>query len=160
MTLTHDLRRELERSDIDYGLIKHRHTERATDEARALGVSPEHVAKTVVLTTDDGYIRAVIAACDHLDLHKVRGLLGSNQHVRLATEAELVVAYPMYELGAVPPFGGPAGDRVLFDDRLAKSDSVIIEAGTHEESLRMKSADLVKLAGAEVADISASGFAD
>jgi Ala-tRNA(Pro) deacylase len=154
MTLTIDLRHALERAQVDYDLIEHRHTERATDEARAIGVSPEQVAKTIVLATDDGYVRAVLSASDHLDLRKVRQLLGPDKHVRLATEAELVVAYPMYALGTVPPFGVPAGDRVLFDGWLAKRDAVIIEAGSHEESLRMKTTDLLTLTTAEVADIS------
>jgi len=66
----------------------------------------------------------------------------------------------MYELGAVPPFGVPAGDRVLFDRRLAQRDSVVLEAGSHNESLRMKTADLLTLSGAEVADIAANGLGE
>ncbi|MGZ8783828.1 MAG: aminoacyl-tRNA deacylase, partial [Gaiellaceae bacterium] len=119
-------------------------------------VPPEHVAKTVVLTTVEGYVRAVVAASDHLDLNKARRLLGGDKQARLATEAELVFAYPMYELGAVPPFGVPAGDRVLFDQRLAERDSVLLEAGSHKESLRIKTADLLALTKAEVADIAAT----
>jgi Ala-tRNA(Pro) deacylase len=158
MTLTLDLPRELDRAGVDYELFDHPHTERAADEARAIGVAPEQVAKTIVLAADDGYVRAVVAASDHLDLHKVRDVLGRDKHVRLATEAELVIAYPMYELGAVPPFGVPAGDRVLFDRWLAERDSIVIEAGTHEESLRMKTSDLLTLTAAEVVDIGGSGF--
>jgi Ala-tRNA(Pro) deacylase len=151
-----DLRQELERAGFDYDVIDHRRTETARDEAEAIGVPPEQVAKTVVLTTVEGYVRAVVAASDHLDLHKARRLLGGDKHARLATEAELVFAYPMYELGAVPPFGVPAGDRVLFDQRLAERDSVLLEAGSHKESLRIKTADLLALTKAEVADIAAT----
>ncbi len=154
MTIASELRHELERAGFDYDVIDHRRTETARDEATATGVPAAEVAKTVVLTTADGYVRAVLAASDHLDLHKVRQLLGDEQ-ARLASEAELVFAYPMYELGAVPPFGVPAGDRVLFDRRLAERESVLLEAGSHRESLRMKTADLVSLCKAEVADIAA-----
>ncbi|MGZ8793455.1 MAG: aminoacyl-tRNA deacylase [Gaiellaceae bacterium] len=155
MTVATDLRQELERAGFDYDVIDHRRTETARDEAKAVGVPPEQVAKTVVLTTVEGYVRAVVAASDHLDLHKARQLLG-DKHGRLASEAELVFAYPMYELGAVPPFGVPAGDRVLFDQRLAEHDSVLLEAGSHKESLRMKTVDLLALTKAEVADIAAT----
>jgi Ala-tRNA(Pro) deacylase len=75
--------------------------------------------------------------------------------VRLATEAELAVTYPMYELGAVPPFGVPTGDRVLVEKVLASRDSVVFDAGTHSESLWLKTADLVTLSGGEVVDIAA-----
>jgi Ala-tRNA(Pro) deacylase len=84
----------------------------------------------------------------------VREVIGDNQ-ARLASEEELVFAYPMYELGAVPPFGVPAGDRVLFDRRLAQRDSVVLEAGSHSELVRLKTADLLTLSGAEVEDIAA-----
>jgi Ala-tRNA(Pro) deacylase len=157
VTVTTDLRQELERAGFDYDLIDHRRTETARDEARAIGVPPEVVAKTVVLTTDEGYLRAVISASEHVDLHKVRQLLG-DKHARLASEAELALAYPTYELGAVPPFGVPAGDRVLVDQELAQRDSVVLEAGAHNESLRMKTADLLAISSAEVADIAVNGL--
>ncbi|MGZ4347404.1 MAG: aminoacyl-tRNA deacylase [Gaiellaceae bacterium] len=152
MTLIRDLRHELDRADVDYDLIEHRRTETASDEARAIGVAPDEVAKTIVLTVGERYVRAVIPACDHLDLRKVRQHL-ADKRARLASEAELALAFPMYELGAVPPFGVPAGDRVLFDRRLAERDSVVLEAGSHTESLRMKTADLLSLSGAEIAEI-------
>jgi Ala-tRNA(Pro) deacylase len=154
---TVDLRRDLDRAHVGYDLIEHAHTERATDEAKAIGVPPEQVAKTIVLVTNDGYVRALVAASDQLDMHKVRELLGGGKHVRLATEAELVAAYPMYELGAIPPFGLPAGDRVVFDRGLAQRDSVIVEAGSHNESLRVRTADLLTVTGAEQVDIAVRG---
>jgi Ala-tRNA(Pro) deacylase len=156
MTVTHHLTEALDRAGIDYDLITHRRTETATDEARAIGVRPEEVAKTVVLASGDSYVRAVIPASEHLDLHKTRDILG-DKHARLASEAELALAYPMYELGAVPPFGIPAGDRVLLDRHLAQQDSVVLEAGSHNESFRLRTPDLVALAGAEVESIGRDG---
>jgi prolyl-tRNA editing enzyme YbaK/EbsC (Cys-tRNA(Pro) deacylase) len=52
----------------------------------------------------------------------------------------------------VPPFGG-AGDRVLVDARLATQETVVLEAGSHEQSVRIRTADLLKLAQAEVVDL-------
>jgi len=43
------------------------------------------------------------------------------------------------ELGAMP-FGGRP-DQVFVDERLAKRDSVIVEAGSHERSVRLRTAD-------------------
>ena len=70
---------ELERKHVDYELIPHRRTEAAKDEATAIGVEPWQVAKTVVLTTDAGYVRTVLPASERLDLHKVRELLGDGK---------------------------------------------------------------------------------
>ena len=106
----------------------------------------------VVLVTSNGYVRAVLPASERLDLHKARRLLGDTT-TRLATEAELALAYPTFELGAVPPIGGPVGDRVVVDKQLAFVDSVVFEAGTHSESVRLKTTDLLVLAEAEIADL-------
>jgi Ala-tRNA(Pro) deacylase len=144
----------LDEAGVDYQPLEHEHTERAADEAAALGVSPEEVAKTLVLTTPEGNVRAVLPASERIDLRKVSELLGATgKQVQLASEEALARDYAEFELGAVPPFGGKA-DGVIVDRGLAERDSVVLEAGSHERSVRMKAADIVRLTGAQVADIS------
>jgi Ala-tRNA(Pro) deacylase len=148
-----DVTRFLEESGIDFDVLEHAHTERATDEAAALGVAPEEVAKTLVLVAPNGNVRAVLAASERIDLHKVAATLGvGGKKVHLASEENLASNYPGFALGAVPPFGGRE-DHVLVDERLAGRDSVVLEAGSHERSVRLKAADLVRLTRAQVADI-------
>ena len=149
-----DVKGFLDEAGVDYELLEHAHTERAADEAAALGVAPEEVAKTLVLTTPEGNVRAVLPASERVDLRKVGDLVGvSGKKVQLASEDDIARDYPEFELGAVPPFGGKA-DRVIVDVRLAERDSLVLEAGSHERSVRMKAADLVSMTGAQVADIS------
>jgi Ala-tRNA(Pro) deacylase len=90
-----------------------------------------------------------------LDLDKVRDRRGDGKAPRLATEDELGSAYPMFELGAVPPFGGPAGDHTIVDRLFAEQEWVVIVAGSHTESLRITMQDLLSLTDAGVADICA-----
>ena len=142
----------LQEQHIDYELIPHRRTQSATAEARAIGVDPGHVAKTLVLGTGTGFVRAVLPASERIDLRKVKGVLGSGD-VQLASEHVLAGAYPQFELGAVPPIGGPGHDTVLMDEGLRESEWVVFEAGTHEHSVRVKTADLVSVARAQIADI-------
>jgi Ala-tRNA(Pro) deacylase len=138
-----------------YELIAHRHTETAADEAAAVGAAQDEVGKTIVLTGDHGFIRVVIPASARLDLRKVTPLIGCGLTTRLATEEELAAAYAMFELGAVPPFGGPTRDVTIVDHDLALRESVIVEAGTHDQSLRIAVPDLIRIAGAQIADICA-----
>lgn len=145
----------LERDGVAYQMIPHERTETARDEARTLGVSPEEVAKTVVLVNGHGYIRAVVPAWAQVDLDKVQRLLGIEHELRLATETELLTAYPGFELGAVPPIGGPA-DRTVVDQQLTRHGTVVLEAGSHEESLRLRTRDLLVEAIAEIGDICAN----
>jgi len=149
-----DLTSFLEEAGIDHDVLEHQHTERAEDEAKALGVAPEEVAKTLVLAAPSGNVRAVLPASERIDLGKVADLLeAGHKEVQLASEDEMKRDYPDFDLGAVPPFGGREGDRVIVDSRLVARDSVVLEAGSHERSVRLKTADLVRLTQAEVSDI-------
>ena len=142
---------ELDAANIVYTVIPHRPTFTAADEAKALGVPTSAVAKTIVLTTSDGFVRAVLPASERLDVRKVRELLGLRD-VELATERQLAGAYPEFDLGAVPPLGG-SKDPVMLDMRLEASESVLVDAGVHNASVRLKTDDLVAHAGARVADL-------
>jgi Ala-tRNA(Pro) deacylase len=151
---TSDLTSVLDDAGVSYELLEHAHTESALAEAQALGVSPDDVAKTLVVKTADGYVRAVLPASARLDLGKLRELQGGGRHaVHLATEDDLRRDYSEFALGAVPPVGGRR-DPVLVDPKLTERESVVIEAGTHEQSLRLAPNDLVQVAGATVTDIS------
>jgi Ala-tRNA(Pro) deacylase len=141
----------LKREHVSYELVPHRHTETAMAEAEALHVDPHHVAKTLILRTPFGYVRAVLRAVDRLDLGKARFALDTAE-VELASEVDLVGAYPEFELGAVPPVGG-AYDRVLVDQRVFDSPVVLFEAGTHDESIRLRTGELLSVAEAEIADL-------
>jgi Ala-tRNA(Pro) deacylase len=143
----------LKQAGIDFDALEHAHTVRATDEAAALGIGPEEVAKTLILVGWGGNVRAVLAASERIDLRKVASALGlGDKKLQLASEEILRHDYPDFELGAVPPFGGRE-DQVLVDERLAGRGSVVLEAGSHDRSVRLKAADLVRLTRAQLADI-------
>ncbi len=59
----------------------------------------------------------------------------------------------MFELGAIPPFGGPAGETVIVDRHVAALERTFIEAGECKLSLQMRSDDLVSVTDATVADL-------
>jgi len=148
-----DMTAYLEKAGIDFDVLEHPRTERAEDEAAALDVAAEQVAKTLVVVSPDGNVRAVLPASERVDLHKVAAVLGvGGKKVHLASEDDLARDYLDFELGAVPPFGGRE-DRVIVDARVAVRDSIVLEAGSHETSVRLKASDLVRLTRAQIADI-------
>ena len=151
---TQDLTGALDLAGVAYELLEHAHTESAAAEAEALGLAPADVAKTLVVTTPGGYTRAVLGADCRLDMHKLRDLLDvDKKEVHLATEDDLARDYANFDLGAVPPLGGSRRDPVIVDSRLAERASIVLEAGSHEQSVRLAAADLVRAADAQVADI-------
>jgi Ala-tRNA(Pro) deacylase len=142
----------LRSSGSDFELLVHPQTFTAAAEAHALGVLEQDVAKTLVVRDDRGvHIRAVVPASRRLDLDKLAREAGAEE-VTLLAEPELQGAYPQFELGAVPPFSGPA-DTVVVDRHLVDSDQVVFEAGAHDTSIRIRTEDLLAVAGARVADI-------
>jgi Ala-tRNA(Pro) deacylase len=148
-----DLTNVLDEAGIEYELLSHEHTERAADEAEALGLPPTAVAKTLVLAAPEGHVRAVLPASERIDLRKVREIVEGGKSIHLAAEDELARDYPEFELGAIPPFGGAAGDRVLVDARVTQQHSVVLEAGSHLQSVRLETADLLELTKGEIVDI-------
>jgi Ala-tRNA(Pro) deacylase len=147
------LARLLTEAEVPYEVLPHGRTMRAADEAAVLRLPAEEVAKTVVLLTPDKRVRVVIPASERLDLDKARAALGDGTGVSLASEQRLSIDYPMFELGAVPPLGGPSGDRILVDRRVAERGSVVFEAGSHDESIRIGTGDLLRLSRADVVDV-------
>jgi Ala-tRNA(Pro) deacylase len=151
---TEDLTRVLDDAGIDYEVLPHAHTESALSEAEALGLDPADVAKTLVVATPGGYVRAVVPASARLDVRKLRELTGGGKKkVHLASEEALGSDYPEFELGAVPPVGGARRDEVIVDPNVAERESVVVEAGSHDQSVLLRTADLVRLTEARVADI-------
>ncbi len=150
---TKELTRVLDEAQVSYELIPHKRTETATEEAEALGLEPREVAKTLVVSTSGGYVRAVLPASERIDLHKVGDAVGAGKDVHLATEDDLLRDYAEFELGAVPPVGGRRADPVVLDVGLAARESLVFEAGEHDESIWLRTSDLLALSHAQVADI-------
>jgi Ala-tRNA(Pro) deacylase len=154
MASTNALTEALDRAGVTYELLEHSRTDRATDEAAALGLRPNEVAKTIVVTTGEDNYRVILPASDRIDMHKLRELLDTGKDLHLLTEEALGRDYPEFELGAVPPLGGRE-DGVVLDRRVAALEQVVFEAGEHERSVRVPTAALVSVSGARVADVCA-----
>ena len=154
MTGTDVLVEALGQAGVAYELLDHAPTDRAADEAKALGLGAGEVAKTIVVAAGESNHRVVLLAADRIDLHKLRDVLESGKDAHLLTEDALREEYPEFELGAVPPLGGRE-DRVIVDRRVTGLERIVFEAGTHDSSVRIDTAALVAATGAQVADVSA-----
>jgi Ala-tRNA(Pro) deacylase len=138
---------------IHYRLVEHDPTYSASSEAQVAGYAPEQSAKTVVLRDHEAFRLAVIPASSRLDLHKLRDLLDAGKSLRLATEEEMASELPAFEVGAVPPFGPMLPAPEVVDRRLLTYNRVLCSGGDHRHSLLIDSEDLVRVAGATVADV-------
>jgi prolyl-tRNA editing enzyme YbaK/EbsC (Cys-tRNA(Pro) deacylase) len=129
----------------------------AADQARATGVPPGAVAKTVV-TTDHGRLwLAVIPASRRLVLERLRDATGASRHLRLASEDEIRDAFPHFEVGATPPLGRMIGVGMVLDPLVLEHAEVLTAGGDHRHGIMLDPEDLARVTGARVADICTHG---
>jgi Ala-tRNA(Pro) deacylase len=126
---------------VGFEVVPHRRTFTSIEEASAVGVAADEVLKTVALWSRGKYALAVLPASRRLDLRLVHQAL-EDPGARLASEAELVVDFPGYELGALPPLGSLLGVPLLVDPEVLDHAVVVFAAGTETESIRVGTGEL------------------
>jgi len=144
MSLSARLREFLDSHQAQYTVTTHRPAFTANEVASAEHLPAREVAKTVVVLGDDNYYILVAPASRHLDLREVQYALGLN-HVRLATEMELMTLFPDCELGAIPPIGALYDLPVYVDSALAQQQTVAFNGGTHRDAVHMSMSDFREL---------------
>lgn len=143
----------LEGEGVACELIQHESTMSAGAEASVANLPPDQVAKTIVLHDGAAYVIAAIPASERLDLHKLRDLLGATRHLRLATEQEMARDFPLFETGAIPPFGPIMPTAEVIDNALLAQQRILCPAGDHRHSVLLDPHEVVRITGATVADI-------
>jgi Ala-tRNA(Pro) deacylase len=141
----------LERRAARYERLDHAAAVTAQEQAAATGVSGHGVAKVVLVKAPDGLVMAVLPATRHLDLDRLRGLVGHGA-LRLATVDEIGGVVPDCAPGAVPPFGALYGLRTLIDRSLVLVPRVTMPAGDPGAAIRMSSREFLRLVDARVGD--------
>jgi Ala-tRNA(Pro) deacylase len=143
----------LDEQGVEYEVREHRAAETAAEEARAAGLPPSDVAKTIALRDEGGYRLAVIPASHRLDLGNVRKALGAGKSLRLATEREMKADFPQFEVGALPPLGPLMDAPQVLDGRLLEHERILCNAGDHRHGLLLDPHELVEIVQPRVADI-------
>lgn len=130
MAIARTLTNYLQERGVTYTLKPHPHTETAAAAAHAANLPVHQVAKAVVLCDDAGYVLSVVPASHSLELGWVNQELGRN--LELANEKEFRNLFADCQPGAVPALGEAYGVPVIWDDELAFTSDIYIEAGDHE----------------------------
>jgi Ala-tRNA(Pro) deacylase len=143
MAIAQTLISYLQERGIRYGLVEHSRTETASESAHAAHVPAHQVAKAIVLRDDAGYVVGVVPANHSLELGWVNQELGRN--LELAREKDLYAIFADCAPGAVPAIGEAYGVQVIWDDELAYTSDIYIEAGDHTHLICLDRRDFKKL---------------
>jgi prolyl-tRNA editing enzyme YbaK/EbsC (Cys-tRNA(Pro) deacylase) len=157
-----DLNRFIEDHGICAALVMPRHsTPTVSLAAQALSCAEEQIIKSVLFVIKaDGDGRPAVVITNGVvpvDYRKLANLFGvSRKRIRLAP-AEAVLAATGYPAGGVPPFGYPAAI-ATYVDRQVMQQSVVYGGGGDEHTLlRIAPAELVRVTGAAIVDVRATG---
>ena len=113
--------------------------------ARALGVEPARIAKSISLHDGgDGCIIVVTAGDAKVDNAKYKAEFGIKARMLGPDEVEPLTGY---RIGGVCPFGNPPGARVYCDVSLRRFDTVYPAGGSGSSCVALSCGELSRLSG-------------
>lgn len=118
--------------------------------AKAHGVQPGQIAKTLALRVGDAAVLIVASGDLRLDNKKLKGFFGKRTKMMPATEVAEITGHPV---GGVCPFGLANELPIYCDESLNKYDYVLPAAGSLNSAVKIKPDHLVSLTNANWADL-------
>jgi Cys-tRNA(Pro)/Cys-tRNA(Cys) deacylase len=137
---------------LPHRVIRHGPVRSLAEAARARGVAPADVVKTMVVRRgEDDFLFVLVPGDRTISWPKLRGLLGVN---RLSMpDAEVARQATGYERGTITPFGSARPWPVIADERV-RGREITLGAGQPGLALAGGADEILQALGASVADIS------
>ena len=142
----------IEASGLTYRVIRHGPVSSLAEAARARGVTPADVVKTLVVRRgEDDFLFVLVPGDRAISWPKLRGLLDVS---RLSMpDAEVARQVTGYERGTITPLGSARAWPVIADERL-RGHEITLGGGEHGLALAVDAEELLQVLTASVADIS------
>jgi Cys-tRNA(Pro) deacylase len=139
-----------DRLGLSYRVTRHGPVRSLAEAARARGVEPAAVVKTLVVRrADDDFVLVLVPGDREIAWPRLRALLGVN---RLSMpDAAVARDATGYERGTITPLGSLRPWPVVADSRV--TGEVSLGAGAHGVAVLVDAAALVDALGATVADV-------
>lgn len=125
----------LTQKNISFNTITHPKTPSSSATAHAAHIPEDHLAKSVVLKDEKGYLLAVIPASEWINLHQLNDEL--NRELQLVPEDEIKQVFSDCQRGAVPPLGEAYGLDTIMDEAFDSLSKVYFESGDHERLIEV-----------------------
>ncbi len=127
-------------------------THHADEASRASGIPITQIAKTIVFVDpSEKAVIGIVRGDMMVSRHKLEHCSGLHK-LRIAPDAlaEKITGYPT---GGIPPVGHRRQVPVLLDAQLADINEIWCGGGTRTRLVKLKTADIVRLASATTCDI-------
>ena len=141
-----------EAAGLTHRVISHGPVRSLAEAARARGVTPAGVVKTLVVRRgEDDFLFVLVPGDRAISWPKLRALLGVS---RLSMpDAEVARKATGYERGTITPFGSATAWPVIADERM-RGQEITLGAGEHGLALAAPADEVLRILAATVADIS------
>lgn len=140
-------------SKMKHEILQHKTVFTAFDKAMTLSVKPAQVVKTLVVALDRGYAIVAVPANRNLDFSALKKAVNvmlkkmkskSVKKVGIVKEKWIAKNLKGVKPGAVPPFGVLWNLPTFVDKGFLKEKKIIVNGGSHTESIRMNLKDFLK----------------
>jgi Ala-tRNA(Pro) deacylase len=150
MTIAPKMKKILDEKHVGYQILQHSLAYTAMETAGAQHIPGKQLIKSVIVNVDGKFVMCVLPSTHLINFDKLKNLLYANE-VFLATETEVEMLFPDFDVGAEPPFGELYGLEVYLDRSVSENDDVVFSAGTHTDTIKMKFEDFAHISKAKVA---------
>lgn len=147
------LKQFLDDQSVSYDVIHHKRDYTAQETAAHTHTPGPEFAKTVFVEVDGEVAMAVLPAHHKVDMSKLRQELNAKE-LLLTSEDRIRELCPDCDVGAAPPFGNLYGLPVYLSRSLENDESITFNAGDHEEAIRLRLSDYLRLVQPHVVDLS------
>ncbi len=143
----------LKKQKVKYEVLAHRTVYTAYDLAQTLKKKLSEVSKTLVVKLDKGHAILVLPASRQVDFKALKKVLGVKK-VEIDKEKVMVKLFKV-KPGALSPFHGVMAKLPVYIDKaLMKAQKTVVQVGSFEESIHLKTKDLLKIVEGKLANFS------
>jgi Ala-tRNA(Pro) deacylase len=135
----------LHKNQVSFDVLEHNRTRCALDTANASRVSPDRLAKAVVVRHGGHFCMCVVPASHHLILEWLEYEL--QLPYEIATENDLIRLFPDCDRGAIPCIGQAYDLSVVLDTALMDKKDIYMEGGDHQHLVHIQRKDFEGLMG-------------
>lgn len=134
----------LKRKGITFSLLAHDYSEGSFNTARIAQIDENTLAKAVLVRDEDfHYTLCVLPSRNKIRRHTLNQIF--DRRIELVDEDELYEVFKDCAQGAIPALGEAYGLDVIWDEELAESPVVFIEAGDHRHLIRLTQDQFARL---------------
>lgn len=139
-------------SDLVFDVMRTERPFNVVESAALQGIPVHALLRTIVVRRGaDDYVFVIVPGGRQIDWPKLRAHLGLKR--MSLPSAEEAKAATGYERGTITPFGATTPWPVIADASIEGTERVAIGGGAHGVNLHLQARDLLRITGAQVADV-------